>query len=199
MYIFLVPLLLGFALAGASAFTAAYSRWWGERGGKWATSVLRNFLGIPLWMIGLMIAWLETAPFLFVPGTTAKALSALLLVGGLIPVGWGHLALGWRTHFPSMKDTLVRDGLYAHVRHPIYAGGLLVFVGLALFKPTSTVMLACALGLIWLIIQARLEEIDLVQRLPGYRQYMKEVPRFMPYWRPRRAGAMQTYPEYRGR
>jgi len=183
MYLFLFPLLLGFALAGASAFTAAYSRWWGERRGKWATSILRNFLGIPLWMVGLMLAWIETAPMLFAAGGVAEALGWLLAITGFVPVAWGHLALGWRTHFPSIKDTLVRDGLYGQVRHPIYAGGLLIFVGLALLKPTSTVLFACALGFVWLIVQARLEEIDLLQRLPGYREYMKEVPRFFPRFR----------------
>ena len=74
---------------------------------------------------------------------------------------------------PSVKDPLVRHGLYAYVRHPIYAGGLLVVVGLALLKPTSTVVLACALGFGWLIVQARLEEMDLLQRLPEYHQYMQ--------------------------
>jgi hypothetical protein len=34
VYVFLVPMLIGFALAGASAFTAVYSRRWGERGGR---------------------------------------------------------------------------------------------------------------------------------------------------------------------
>ncbi len=181
MYWFLVPLVFGFMLAGASAFTAAYSRRWGERGGKTATSILRNFFGIPLGSIGLVLAWLQPAPQLLVSGGVTTALSWLLIVAGFVPVLWGHLALGWRTHFPSMKDTLKRDGLYAHVRHPIYSGGFLMFVGLALLKPTTTVVLACVLGLVWLIAQARLEEIDLLQRMPGYRQYMNEVPRFVPF------------------
>jgi hypothetical protein len=30
------------------------------------------------------------------------------------------------------------------------------------------------------MIQARLEEVDLVQRLPAYREYMEEVPRLIP-------------------
>jgi protein-S-isoprenylcysteine O-methyltransferase Ste14 len=93
---------------------------------------------------------------------------------------WGHLQLGWRTHLPSLGDTLVRDGLYARVRHPIYSGMMLVCVGLALLRPTATVVLACALGCLWLIVQARLEELDLVQRLPAYREYMAQVPRFVP-------------------
>ena len=183
MYLFLIPLLLGFAFAGASAFTAAYSRWWGERRGALATSILRNFLGIPLWMIGFMLAWLQPARFLFLPGTAVKVLGWLLIIAGSVLAIWGHVALGWRTHFPSIRDTLVRDGLYGRLRHPIYAGGMLIFVGLALLKPTSAFVLACALGFLWLIVQARLEEIDLLQRLPAYKQYMEEVPRLVPRFR----------------
>ena len=81
---------------------------------------------------------------------------------------------------PSVKDTLVRHGLYAYVRHPIYAGGFGIVAGLALIRPTWAFVLACILGFIWLIVQARLEEIDLLQRMPDYKDYMKQVPRFFP-------------------
>ena len=64
MYGFLILLLVGFALAGASAFTAAYSQCWGERGGQPATSILRNFLGIPLWLFGFILAWLAPTALL---------------------------------------------------------------------------------------------------------------------------------------
>lgn len=172
--------MLGFALVGASAFTAAYSRWWGERGGEVTTSVLRNLLGIPLWVFGFITGWLQPAQFLLTGGVGVKTLGWLLIIAGSVPFIWGHLILGKITHMPSVKDPLVRHGLYAYVRHPIYAGGLLVAVGLALLKPTSIVVLACALGFGWLIVQARLEEMDLLQRLPEYRQYMQQAPRFIP-------------------
>jgi hypothetical protein len=55
MYMFLIPLLLGFGLNSASAFTAAYSRCWGERGGRLASLLLRNVFGIPVWVIGLAL------------------------------------------------------------------------------------------------------------------------------------------------
>jgi protein-S-isoprenylcysteine O-methyltransferase Ste14 len=143
-------------------------------------------------MVGFMLAWVQPAPMLFTTGKVAWALGWLLITLGMVPVIWGHIVLGWRTHFPSVGDTLVREGLYGHLRHPIYAGGLLVFVGPALLKPTSTVMAACALGFVWLVIQARLEEIDLLQRLPAYREYMKEVPRFIPRLRGRPAQMIRT-------
>ncbi len=81
---------------------------------------------------------------------------------------------------PSVKDTLVRRGLYAYVRHPIYAGGFVILAGLALLRPTFAFVLACVLGFIWLVVQARLEEIDLLQRMPDYKEYMKQAPRFLP-------------------
>jgi protein-S-isoprenylcysteine O-methyltransferase Ste14 len=41
-------------------------------------------------------------------------------------------------------------------------------------------MIACILGMLWVLVQARLEEWDLLQRLPAYKQYMENVPRFVP-------------------
>lgn len=180
MYAFLIPLLLGFGLAGASAYTTVYSRRFGERGGQMATSILRNFLGIPLWFVGLVMAWQAPAMQWWGGGATTDAVAWVLIIVGSVPVIWGHLLLGWRTHMPSVRDTLVRHGLYAHLRHPIYAGAVPIFVGLALLKPTTTVVVACTAAVAWLIVQARLEEIDLVQRLPAYRGYMQEVPGFVP-------------------
>lgn len=179
-YSFLVPLLLGFALVWASAFTTAYSRRWGERGGQWTTAVLRTILGIPLWLLGFALAWLAPSPMLLSFDPASQILGWVLVGMGLIPVMWGHIALRWRTGMPSVRDTLVRSGLYARVRHPIYAGMILVFIGIALARSTSEVVLACALGIAALIAQARLEELDLVRRLPAYRDYMRQVPRFIP-------------------
>lgn len=178
MAIFLI--IMGFALIGASAFTSAFSRWWGEKGGQWATIILRNLLGIPLWFTGFILAWHKSSPPLLNPNITLKLIGVFLIILGFIPFIWGHIELGWRTHMPSVKDTLVRHGLYAYVRHPIYAGGMLIDVGLALIRPTTAFVIACMLGFIWLIVQARLEEIDLLQRMPDYKDYIKQVPRFLP-------------------
>jgi protein-S-isoprenylcysteine O-methyltransferase Ste14 len=97
------------------------------------------------------------------------------------------MALGWRAAMPSVRDTLEVRGLYAHVRHPMYGSMLLEFVGLALLNPTLAVALACALGIGWVVLQVRLEELDLLQRLPAYREYMERVPRFVPHLSRRKA------------
>jgi protein-S-isoprenylcysteine O-methyltransferase Ste14 len=180
MLLFLVPLVLGFAVGAASAFTTAFSRRWGERRGQQVTFVLRNVLGIPLWVVGLGLAVRARSPVLFTSTSVAEVLGWLLLAGGSAIQIFALSALRLRAAMPSTRDTLVETGLYAHIRHPIYAGLLLEFAGLVLLRPTQAAALACAIGVGWVLVQARLEELDLLQRLPAYREYMQRVPRFLP-------------------
>ena len=168
MFLFLIPLVLGFALDAASAFTTTFSRRWGERHGQRASVVLRNFLGIPLWVVGLGLAVRTRSPVLFGSTPVVEVLGWLLLAGGSAVQILALLALRWRAAAPSTRDTLVEHGPYAHIRHPIYAGLLLEFAGLVLVRPTQAAGLACVIGVGWVHIQARCEEMDLIQRLPAY-------------------------------
>ncbi len=176
----LIPLLLGFGIDAASAFTTAYSRWWGEPAGRLATVVLRNVLGIPLWVIGLVLAVRAPSPALFTASAVARIAGfALLSLGALLQI-LAVAALRHKAAAPSVHDTLVRRGPYGWIRHPIYAGALLEFPATVLLQPRLAVLIACLLGMGWAVLQARLEEVDLLRRLPEYRNYMTQVPRFFP-------------------
>jgi protein-S-isoprenylcysteine O-methyltransferase Ste14 len=177
---FLAPLVVGFALGAASTFTTAFSRRWGERIGQRVTFVLRNVLAFPLWVAGLGLAVRTPSPALFDPPRPVQALGWLLLAAGSVLQLLALLALRSRALMPSMRDTLVAQGPYAHIRHPIYAGLLLQLAGLVLLRPTRAAAIACSIGVAWVFIQARCEEADLLQRLPAYREYMKRLPRFVP-------------------
>jgi protein-S-isoprenylcysteine O-methyltransferase Ste14 len=180
---FLIPLLIGFACNSASTFTTFYSRRWGSRNGQLLSTILRNVLGIPVWVVGLALAMRESAALLFEPGLVVEISAWLLIAMGCVIMTWALLSIRRRAFMPSVQDALICNGPYAHVRHPIYSGLLLEFLGLILWQPTPPVLLAGAIGLSWTLIQARLEEFDLLQRLPNYRQYMGQVPRFMPHFR----------------
>ena len=65
-------------------------------------------------------------------------------------------------------------GPFAHVRHPIYAGGLLFFVGWSLFAGPLALVLTAALGVLW-ALKARVEERHLLSRYPGYAAYAARV------------------------
>jgi len=188
VYLFLIPLLVGFALNLVSVFTTAFCRRWGERRGRLATMILRNVLGIPLWVVGLCLAVRVKSPMLFVVTATMEVLAWLLVAMGSVVILTALVALRARAAMPSTRDTLVEHGLYAHVRHPIYAAMLLEFAGIVVMKPTPPVGVACALGVVWLCAQARCEELDLLQRVAGYRAYMSRVRRFLPRFRARAPG-----------
>jgi protein-S-isoprenylcysteine O-methyltransferase Ste14 len=78
-------------------------------------------------------------------------------------------------------QTVVSSGPYQYVRHPMYSGFHLFFVGTALLLG-SVVGLVCALVLIGLFARrAVLEELTLREGLAGYDAYMTRVNfRFIP-------------------
>jgi protein-S-isoprenylcysteine O-methyltransferase Ste14 len=180
MFIFLAPLLIGFVLDLASAFTTRYARILGERGGRIATFVLRVLLGIPLWVLGLSIAVRTTSPYVFPPSMASDLIGRLLGLLSSVVVIWGLLSLGIPAAIPSLHDVVVRHSIYGRIRHPIYSGAMIGFIAVILLKPTSSVVIACALGVVWLVLQARCEEFDLLQRSADYQEYMEQVPRFLP-------------------
>lgn len=184
MYTFLIPLAFGFASNLASAFTTTFSRRFGQKPGSIITTILRNLLGIPIWTIGLGLAMLTPSPLLITPKSVMGVIGWLLIAMGAAIIIPALLAIRWRAVIPSTQDTLVQNGLYAYIRHPIHAGTLLEFIGMFLLKPTQTFTLACVLGILWIFIQSRLEEFDLLQRIPDYGEYMKRVPAFLPHLRP---------------
>lgn len=85
---------------------------------------------------------------------------------------------------PTANATLRTGGLYGFVRHPLYSGLLaLVFGGVV--KSASVVKLVLAAALLVLLHRkAAWEEDMLRRRYPGYDDYARRTPRFLP--RPRR-------------
>jgi protein-S-isoprenylcysteine O-methyltransferase Ste14 len=183
MYLFLVPLVFGFACNVASVFTTTFSHWWGERIGSLVTVVLRDILGIPIWAIGFVLAVHASSPVLFVSTVVTDVVGWSIIATGGVIILLALIDIRWRAAMPSMRDKLVQIGLYAYVRHPIHSGTFLEFIGLVFLMPLQTVGIACVLGGVWILVQTRCEEIDLLQRMPGYRGYMNSVPCFLPRFR----------------
>ena len=70
---------------------------------------------------------------------------------------------------------VVTTGPYAYMRHPMYAGAVLLFVGVPLLLG-SWYGLAGALVIIALLVaRIGMEERTLTDELPGYREYAARV------------------------
>ena len=93
--------------------------------------------------------------------------------------------LGLKSSFVVFGGTrvreLVRTGVYSWVRHPMYLGGLLFFLGFAVLT-LSLPSLAVWFGMF--VVYDRLaayEEERLVQEVGGeYERYREEVPKWVP-------------------
>lgn len=81
---------------------------------------------------------------------------------------------------PKAGGSLVTTGIYARLRHPLYASLMALGVGWALaWSSVPGLALAGALCL-FLHAKARHEESRLCQAFPEYPEYMARVPRYLP-------------------
>ena len=141
---------------------------------------------ISFFLFSLLFVWFVTIPlevfhlhWLPAPGFMVSMFGA-----GLFFVGYAIIVTAvYQNEFaaPIVKDqserghVLVDTGLYACIRHPLYLGFVLFFIGVALWLE-STLSL-CLLSVIYIILLARIfvEEKTLRETLPGYIEYMTRV------------------------
>lgn len=109
-------------------------------------------------------------------GALVIALGALMLVWGARSLG-PNLTPGTE---PLPQAELVTTGAYAHVRHPIYAGAVLLLAGYTLAWSNWTLaLLAGFVALVFFKAKAGREEEWLRARFPGYDTYRWQVRRMV--------------------
>jgi len=185
-----IGLLTAFALQHSIMARPAFKRAWAKiipEPAERSTYVLASTLmlgGIVyFWQPLGGVLWQVTAPV------------AIGILYGLFAIGWGILFLAsfQINHFdlfglrqvwlyfrgkPYTQLEFKTPWLYRHMRHPLYVG---LMIGLWA-APTMTVahLVFALLCTAYIFVGTRLEEKDLENALPEYRQYKQEVPMFMP-------------------
>jgi len=77
---------------------------------------------------------------------------------------------------------LIEVGPYAFVRHPIYTGLLMAFVGMALLQGTLAALVAVSLFTLVLVSKLRLEERFLASEFGSvYQDYRARVKALIPF------------------
>jgi len=142
-------------------------------------------------IVGAMFLWLPRFPGDFLDGRILSELNANLnLVGaGIVAAGlafsaWArvHLGRNWSGTVTLKQDhELVRDGPYRYVRHPIYTGLLLAFIGCAVARNEWRGVLAIAIIYAGFWRKLKLEERWMTEQFGDeYRRYIAEVPALVP-------------------
>jgi protein-S-isoprenylcysteine O-methyltransferase Ste14 len=114
-----------------------------------------------------------------------RTAGVILYTIGLAMAVTGRVQLGWnwsdieKSHVKK-DHALVEHGLYKYVRHPIYAGDLLLLAGLELALNSWGILGVLAIT-VYVRAQAVREESSLKSALPGYDAYCRRTSRFLPF------------------
>jgi protein-S-isoprenylcysteine O-methyltransferase Ste14 len=108
----------------------------------------------------------------------------LALLTGAIFVMYSVVSLG-RSFSPLIaprrNNELVTSGMYQYMRHPLYAGFILLSFGLAAVTYSETRLVLALLLQFVLTYKAKKEEESLLDKHgDAYSEYMKTVERFFP-------------------
>ena len=107
-----------------------------------------------------------------------------LVSNGLMLAGLLLIGAGWR-RIHGAHGALVTDGVYARMRHPQYAGLMLITIGMLIQWPTIITVATWPLLILVYYRLARREEREAERQFgDGYREYRARVPMFVPRLRP---------------
>lgn len=112
------------------------------------------------------------------------ALGLLIELAGLWLALGARIQLGFFSPAPAADAPaqLVRNGLYAYIRHPIYLGEFLVVLGWPLeYGAPITLILTLIIGVAVILRRIRNEEADLLAQFGDeYAAYMRETDSLIP-------------------
>jgi protein-S-isoprenylcysteine O-methyltransferase Ste14 len=152
---------------------------YGDRG-----QTILLFIFLAVWVLDSYIFKWTTMLAAAVPLAVRLPLAGVIFALAITLVQTGHRVIS----DPSFGDKgLVKDGAFARLRHPLYGGSLLFYLGLVI----STMSLAafviwCAIVVFYNVIAAYEERLLVKKYGDEYRAYQRKVPRWAPRIRPAR-------------
>ncbi|MGH2378737.1 MAG: methyltransferase family protein [Candidatus Limnocylindria bacterium] len=187
-----MPLVAGVVTVSFAAYIS-YAFWLRARSRSWRGHSLRERGGLAKWLplfvwVPYAVVWLRPGPEIEIASWLAL-LGLVLVVAGIAFAIWAAATLG--RHFDVEVQVhrgheVVRSGPYGLVRHPIYTGLGLHYLG-ACLATGNLLLLAGTLAVTFpgLYLRARAEEELLRSELgDAYDRYAREVPMLVPLPRP---------------
>lgn len=142
------------------------------------------FAAYLLWADRIPVAFLNNRLFTWTAWQFWVA--ALVTAAGLGFTAWARIHLGrnWSGTVTIKQDhELITTGPYALVRHPIYTGLLLAFIGTAFARGEWRGLLAVAIASAALWRKLRVEERWMSGQFgERYEEYKRRVPALVPFW-----------------
>jgi protein-S-isoprenylcysteine O-methyltransferase Ste14 len=153
---------------------------------------------VPLVVAWVMLPWLaleRAQPPWGLPefARAVPAYAALRWVAAIVGVAclaatikcWARMGKGWRMAVTDdAEQTLITDGMFGRIRHPIYAFSILLMLCTMAVVPTPLMLLFGVIHIALMVVKARNEERHLLVRHGAdYARYLAQTGRFVPRWR----------------
>jgi protein-S-isoprenylcysteine O-methyltransferase Ste14 len=156
---------------------------WRESAGSQATHRVPMFLAAML--LAGVISWPRLLFERFVPDDPAIHLAGILiLASGIAFAIWArrHIGTNWSATVTVKTDhALIRSGPYAIVRHPIYTGILVGFLGTAIAIGQWRGLAALALCAAAFLYKSKVEERQMRATFPEYEDYERHTRALIPF------------------
>lgn len=101
-------------------------------------------------------------------GTNAIAICSLVILL------WARLSLGRNIGFVPAQRQIVTHGAYRYMRHPIYTGLFLSYLGIVLHSYSAVSVALFSAAIFWLVIKSFVEE-GFLRTDPQYAAYLQRV------------------------
>ena len=147
--------------------------------------ILYNVLSFLIILAVLFTGAIIPSPLIFAPGSVTFYIGLMLSTVGIFVIKRAFRNYSTRAFLGIKKEPeqaeLKTQGHQSKVRHPLYTGTIMIFVGYFVYNPllSSLVTLVCLL--IYLPIGIKMEEQKLVKKFgQRYTDYSREVPALLP-------------------
>lgn len=147
--------------------------------------VLYNLVSLLTLTVVLLIGAIIPSPLLIPPGPILFYAGLMITTIGIFIIKRAFrnystkVFLGIKNE--SGESNLKVEGLQSKVRHPLYSGTVLIFLGYFTYNPLLSSFITLIALIIYLPIGIRLEEKKLISRFgQKYLDYQKQVPSIFP-------------------
>lgn len=170
----------------------------------------RSYIPIILYPLATLIILVESVRVIYDPDLVWSLVCLVISVSGFavrtLVIGWIPKGTSGRNRKEQVANTLNTTGIYSTVRHPLYFGNFLMWMGLIIY--TGNIWFIIIAGLLFWIYYERImfaEEDYLRQKFgEAFENWARQTPAFFPNFRKWRKPDLKfsvkkaTRREYRG-
>jgi len=161
--------------------TASRAPWWRGERGEWLVVAQFALFALVAFGPGAIAGW---PPWAFPDTWMGRAAGGALLAAGFALMLAGILKMGGHLTplpHPSEGAPLLASGPYRIVRHPMYAGAILMALGWAIFSRGWLTFGYAALLFALFDVKTRREERWLLAKFPEYAAYRRRIRKLIPF------------------